>query len=556
MDEVQFNLNREEGLSMEVEVGSSPEMPESNPDSPEGAAAGDGAPAEVGRLEELQKLALMADETYEQINSVLAERISEIGGGVDGNLQRGESDSGRSTMGAGSQEGTWQGGVLGSARGRPLREPVARSTPILKEGKGGSIRGGHIRWSDDVGVQSVKSPPRPQLGVSEDKGLGGWAPYVDSSHKVRPSTPGKVLLKERVENFSRTGVHPYARRLYEGSPGPENSGPGANSLDKFLHGTKNLEVSGSPTGGPVVPGIGTPGPEQVSRTWGGPHDEHGSRPGVESSGTWNGPTVPVRKFQKKAMKYDGKSSWLDYLRQFEITAQLNGWSKVEKAMELATCLDGAARDVLTNLSMQECVDFDALQQALTLRFEPQGQHEVHENDLRNRRRKRSETIPELLQDVKRLSKRAYPTATPETIQQIAKSAFITALNDEKQELFVKSRKPVSVDDAAHDALSYETHINSRVKPGKEFVRHQTVEEEEPQEASRAIGATGGLNDGLNALMDKMDSLLTQISARRRSPPVDKSKVLCYRCHNYGHYQSTCPEPAPGPSTGTGSGNDQ
>ena len=53
----------------------------------------------------------------------------------------------------------------------------------------------------------------------------------------------------------------------------------------------------------------------------------------------------------------------------------------------------------------------ALQAALSARFEPEGQFEVHENDLRNRRRKRSESIPELLQDIKRLTKRSYPKPT-------------------------------------------------------------------------------------------------------------------------------------------------
>ena len=49
------------------------------------------------------------------------------------------------------------------------------------------------------------------------------------------------------------------------------------------------------------------------------------------------------------MAYSGDSLWKSYLAQFEITAQLNGWSDQQKAAFLATSLTGPALNVLTNL---------------------------------------------------------------------------------------------------------------------------------------------------------------------------------------------------------------
>ena len=255
-------------------------------------------------------------------------------------------------------------------------------------------------------------------------------------------------------------------------------------------------------------------------------------------------------YQKKAPKYDGKSSWLDYLRQFEIIAKLNSWSYSRKSMELATSLESEARQILTNLSEEECTDYQALQAALSARFEPEGQFEVHENDLRNRRRKRSESIPELLQDIKRLTKRSYPNANAATIQQISKSAFITALDNEKQELFVKSRKPLTVDAAALDALSYETHVSARSKANREFVRAQT--HEYTNTGSKTDEAESKISRGsseVEQLLLKMGDVLEKMAQTPRKPnfrpgtprkPVDIATVRCYGCQNLGHYKRECP----------------
>jgi len=45
--------------------------------------------------------------------------------------------------------------------------------------------------------------------------------------------------------------------------------------------------------------------------------------------------------------YDGKFSCKDYLVQFETIAQLKDWDEITQAMELANCLNGTVRRVLT-----------------------------------------------------------------------------------------------------------------------------------------------------------------------------------------------------------------
>ena len=53
---------------------------------------------------------------------------------------------------------------------------------------------------------------------------------------------------------------------------------------------------------------------------------------------------------KKPANYDGKTSWSDYLIQFEMIAELNYWNDVTKAYELATSLKRDAQTVLSDRS--------------------------------------------------------------------------------------------------------------------------------------------------------------------------------------------------------------
>ena len=103
--------------------------------------------------------------------------------------------------------------------------------------------------------------------------------------------------------------------------------------------------------------------------------------------------------EKKVANYSGKSSWADYLVQFNIAAKLNCCDEDCKAMELATSLEGNARGVLADLTPEQQLDFNVLVSKLTPRFEPEGQLGIHQTQLRNRKRKRNETIPELLQEI-------------------------------------------------------------------------------------------------------------------------------------------------------------
>lgn len=166
-------------------------------------------------------------------------------------------------------------------------------------------------------------------------------------------------------------------------------------------------------------------------------------------------TFDHRTSHKKPANYDGTSSFLDYLVQFDITSTLHGWDNKVKAMELATSLRGAAQSILSDLKPEHKSDYDQLVKGLTARFEPTNQTELYRAQIKGRLRKKSETVQELAQDINRLVRRAYLQASSELRDQIANDCFIDSLNEHQLEWFVYQGKPKSVNEATQLALEFE-----------------------------------------------------------------------------------------------------
>ena len=155
----------------------------------------------------------------------------------------------------------------------------------------------------------------------------------------------------------------------------------------------------------------------------------------------SGSNVQRRSPNKKVGKYDGKSSWADYLMQFDIAALLNDWDESQKAMELATSLEGAARGVLAGVIPENRLNYKVLVDKLTQRFEPEGQTATYQSQLQSRSRRWKESVPELVQDISQITHKAYPAADTQTWNSLGVSSFIAALGKDGQQLFVYQKDP-------------------------------------------------------------------------------------------------------------------
>ena len=162
-------------------------------------------------------------------------------------------------------------------------------------------------------------------------------------------------------------------------------------------------------------------------------------------------TKDRRTMLVKAATYDGSSSWLGYKAHFETCAEINNWTNTEKGLYLAVALRGQARSVMGNLS-DKSKDYDSLVKALEDRLAPPNQTELYRVQLRERRQKASESLSELGQDIRRLTNLAYPTATTELRETLAKDQFVDSLISINMRLRIKQARPTSLNDAVRHAV--------------------------------------------------------------------------------------------------------
>ena len=202
------------------------------------------------------------------------------------------------------------------------------------------------------------------------------------------------------------------------------------------------------------------------------------------------------------------------------------------AMELATSLVGCAREVLTDMKDEEILDFKALESKLTLRLEPKDLTGVYQAQLQSRKRHRTESIPELLQDVKRLTRKAFPTADDGTRNFMIVHSFISALDNEQLELFVHMKDAATGEEAAKAAMSYETFQVSRTP------KCQCMCGNNKKNAKTSTRGQTDQQDAMTELVGRVAKLESGEQKSEVSTPRQSSDV-CWYCDRKGHYRREC-----------------
>ena len=98
------------------------------------------------------------------------------------------------------------------------------------------------------------------------------------------------------------------------------------------------------------------------------------------------------------------------MTQFKLLLELNRWTEQQKATYLTISLRVQALTVLTNLPKEQHGDFTALATALKNLFRNNRQAELNRAQLHSRTKK-DESLPELTEDVERLTRLAYPESS-------------------------------------------------------------------------------------------------------------------------------------------------
>lgn len=244
--------------------------------------------------------------------------------------------------------------------------------------------------------------------------------------------------------------------------------------------------------------------------------------------------------------YDGKSSWDAYRTQYEMLAGIHRWSDNQKATYLAVSLRGAAATVLTNLPPEQRRDYKALAAALDSRFGSLHQKELNRMRLKTRTRRREETLPELAEDVERLTRLAYPDATEAMIEVLAKDQFIDSLPEEDMRLRIRQSRPESLRKALEAALELESYQLAS-KQRSRMVREVRLEDPRDPKRPRQQPSLEDREDLLQQLITTLKKCFQSSNPgrhqrrppRRRDGQTDRSHITCWNCKEKGHLRRDC-----------------
>ena len=257
------------------------------------------------------------------------------------------------------------------------------------------------------------------------------------------------------------------------------------------------------------------------------------------------PEKPQRSTRKPLVRpstFDGKGSWEDYQAQFNIVAKLNDWTDDQsKATYLAVSLSGAARAVLGDLSEAERKNYEVLVKALDSRFGAGNQTEMHRATLRSRCRQKEESLPELAQAIRRLTRLAFPDVPPNLRDTMARDHFVDALSDPDVRWKVQQSRPKTLDEALTIAVELEAFVSAdrqRARPVRAaWTSAELQDDRQPEQAGPSF------QEELQQIKDLLLTLI-QKAGRPRRPDG------CWSCGERNNLARSCPKTQP-QSSGNG-----
>ena len=215
---------------------------------------------------------------------------------------------------------------------------------------------------------------------------------------------------------------------------------------------------------------------------------------------------PISKFSGEDLEGDGET-FLEWVEQFELVADMCGWNDQAKLVNLTTRLRGQAYAFYRTCAPRQRSEYQQLKARLAERFTPVRIQPVHSNLFHQRKQEVGKTLDHYAQDLQRLFYKAYPRASQGT--------------EEAEDL----GRPV----LAYQFLAGLTSAPRTKVAGVEGNFDQLLVKARFEEAIRDLSPRANLRN--------QRSNRTTAGSRQDRRHTGKH---CYSCNGTGHFQKNCP----------------
>lgn len=199
--------------------------------------------------------------------------------------------------------------------------------------------------------------------------------------------------------------------------------------------------------------------------------------------------------------------WQDYISMFEMYSKINNWDENEKGLYLATRMRGEAQRIVTDLSDSDRSSYEKLKAALSKRFCPLEKASLMQVEFKNRKRKKGEELSDLLLDLKRLARLAYPNFKEEVLEQLIADRFLDVLESRDLKRHIHLNRITKVDKILEVALEYEAFECAENSSKPQKVGSTSVSQQSDEKLNRLIDLTDQLYRQMGVLTEKFAKLL-------------------------------------------------
>jgi hypothetical protein len=201
-------------------------------------------------------------------------------------------------------------------------------------------------------------------------------------------------------------------------------------------------------------------------------------------------------------------------------------------------LRGLTQGILGNLNENEQLNYSELTRALSDRFDPPDQMELYRIQLREKQQKASESLPELGQNIRRLTNLAYPTVPCDVRETLAKDQFIDVLPSSEMRLRIKQARPVNLNGAVRHAVELEAYFKAegKLRESKEYlhiVNSTSADNAQHKNTDDMRSILSELRESMKKMEEKIKALETTNTSQNNFRSDRQHWRKNITCHNYG-----------------------